>query len=175
MSKLKIKIYPDPFLRKKAVDVDGVDEETKSLVKDMIEAMYAGDGAGLAGPQVGISKRIFVIDAADGKGPRVFINPKILKKKGREMGSEGCLSLPGLECEVRRAHELKCRFLDKKGKEQEIKAKDILARVIQHENDHLDGKLFIDRVGWLKRRKLLKNYFNKKGGNQSVLGKILKK
>jgi len=153
VAKFEIKIYPDAVLKKKAVEISKVDGEIKKLAKDMIETMYAGDGAGLAGPQVGKSKRIFVLDI--GKGPMVFINPKIYDKRGKQVDIEGCLSLPGLEAKVKRAESLRCKYLNREGKEQEIESEDLLARVIQHENDHLDGILFIDRMGFLRRKKLL--------------------
>lgn len=154
MGKLEIKKYPDPILRKKAREIKKVDDDIKKLADDIIETMYEGDGGGLAGPQVGVSKRIFVVDAGD--GPRIFINPKIFSKKGRQVDCEGCLSFPGMSLDIKRAKELKCKFLDKEGREQEIKAEGLLARIIQHENDHLDGALIIDKVGPWKRRKVLK-------------------
>ena len=156
MSKLKIKIYPDAVLRKRADEIDLVDSGVKKLADDMIRTMYEGDGAGLAGPQVGLSKRIFVIDAGD--GPQVFINPKIFNRKGRQTEEEGCLSLPGLAAKVSRAKSLICEFLDKDGKAQKVEAGGLLARIIQHENDHLDGILFTDRIGWFARRRLMKEY-----------------
>ncbi|NQU77526.1 peptide deformylase [Candidatus Falkowbacteria bacterium] len=176
MSKLKIRTYPDPILKKKAKEIDKVDDETGDLVTEMKRLMREGDGVGLAGPQAGVSKRIFIIDASDGKGVRVFINPKICKKKGKQVGEEGCLSLPGLEVEIKRAKSLECEFLDNKGKEQKLKVSDLLATIIQHEIDHLDGKLLVDKVGWFKRYKLLKEYEGlkkSKEGEQNVLEKMI--
>lgn len=186
MNKLKIRTYPDSILKKKAEEVvevalgpgSGPSKEIRQLADDMIETMREDDGVGLAGPQVGKSLRIFVIDAfrcdsrqaSDGEGARVFINPQILKKRGHQKGNEGCLSLPGIETDIKRAKSLKCRFLDKEGKEKEIEACGVLAKIIQHENDHLDGKLFIDRVGWLRRKKLLKAY--RRYGDMIEGGKI---
>ena len=155
MGKLDIKIYPDSVLRKKTEEIDKVDGEIKRLAEDMIETMRGNDGAGLAGPQVGVSKRIFVLDI--GKGPMVFINPKISNKRGKEFDFEGCLSFPGLSLKIKRAGELKCKFLDEKGEQCELEADGLLARVIQHENDHLEGTLFIDRIGFWQRRKVLRD------------------
>ena len=107
--------------------------------------MYDKNGVGLAAPQVGILRRIFVIDAQDGEGIRVFINPQILKTKGSQKDIEGCLSLPGRENEVERANYVKIKALDENGEEFVLEGEGLLARAIQHENDHLDGILFIDR------------------------------
>lgn len=157
VNKLRIRIYPDPILKKKAGVIAKIDGEVKKLTGKMIETMHDGDGVGLAGPQVGISKRIFVIDAGSGE-PQVFVNPKISRKRGRQVDVEGCLSLPGLEAKVKRAKSLRCEYLDENGKEHKIDCEGLLARVLQHENDHLEGILFIDRIGFLRRRKLMRGY-----------------
>lgn len=154
MSRLPIKIYPDPVLREKAGLIKKITPEIKKLASDMIETMIGSDGVGLAGPQVGEGGRIFVLNI--GQGRLVFINPEIIKRNGREAGHEGCLSLPGINLKIRRAKKIRCRFLDAKGKPQELEAGGLLARVIQHENDHLDGILIIDKLGFFKRRQLLK-------------------
>lgn len=155
VNKLRIRTYPDPVLKKKAKEIKIVDGDIKKLADDMIETMYAGEGVGLAGPQVGISKRIFGLDTGD--GPRVFINPQIFKKRGRQVEVEGCLSLPGVEAKVKRSKSLRCKYLDKEGRSQEIAAEGLLARVIQHENDHLDGVLFVDRLWPWQRKRLLRD------------------
>lgn len=156
VNKLEIREYPDPILKKAADKVlrfnDGLWDFIRALTKKMLEA----DGAGLAAPQVGMSKRIFVVNI--GGEPMVFVNPKIFDKSGKQVEAEGCLSLPGLEAKVRRAKSLRCCFLDEKGEAQEIKADGLLARVIQHENDHLDGVLFVDRLMPWARKGLLKKY-----------------
>lgn len=136
----------DDVLRKKSKVVTELDKRTLTLIKDMVETMYEADGVGLAAPQVGILKRIFVIDVYDGEGPRVFINPEILDLKGSQIGEEGCLSCPGEAEDVDRAMHVKVKAINEKGEEFILEAEELLARAIQHENDHLDGILFIDKA-----------------------------
>lgn len=136
----------DDVLRKKSKVVTELDKRTLTLIKDMVETMYEADGVGLAAPQVGILKRIFVIDVYDGEGPRVFINPEILDLKGSQVGEEGCLSCPGEAEDVDRAMYVKVKAINEKGEEFILEAEELLARAIQHENDHLDGILFIDKA-----------------------------
>lgn len=136
----------DDVLRKKSKVVTEIDKRTLTLIKDMVETMYEADGVGLAAPQVGILKRIFVIDVYDGEGPRVFINPEILDKKGSQVGEEGCLSCPGDAGEVDRAMYVKVKAINERGEEFILEAEELLARAIQHENDHLEGILFVDKV-----------------------------
>lgn len=141
-----IRIEGDEILRKKSRAIDKIDNRTITLINDMIETMYEADGVGLAAPQVGILKRIFVIDVYDGEGIRVFINPEILETSGSQIGEEGCLSIPG-ECkDVDRANYVKVKALNEKGEEFVLEAEELLARAVLHENDHLDGVLFIDRA-----------------------------
>ncbi|MCI5636775.1 MAG: peptide deformylase [Sarcina ventriculi] len=140
-----LRINEDEVLRKKCREVDNITDRIKITIKDMIETMYDKNGVGLAAPQVGILRRIFVIDAQDGEGIRVFINPQILETKGSQKDIEGCLSLPGRENEVERANYVKIKALDENGEEFVLEGEGLLARAIQHENDHLDGILFIDR------------------------------
>lgn len=144
MALRNIRKYGDDVLRKKCREVEQIDKRTLTLIKDMFETMYDADGVGLAGPQVGILKRLFVIDI--GEGPLVFINPEILETSGKQIDEEGCLSLPGEMEEVMRPNYVKARAINEKGEEFEIEAEGLLARAILHEYDHLNGTLFIDRV-----------------------------
>ena len=144
MALRNIRKFGDDVLRKKCREVNGIDERLLTLIEDMKETMYEADGVGLAAPQVGILKRLFVIDI--GEGPLVFINPKIIETSGSQTDEEGCLSLPGETKEVMRPNYVKARALNEKGEEFEIEAEELLARAILHEYDHLNGTLFIDRV-----------------------------
>ncbi len=144
MTILNIIRYPNPILKKKAKAIKKIDPKIKKLIADMEETMRAAPGVGLAAPQVGESVRLFVADV--GEGLIVFINPKIVKKKGEQTLMEGCLCLPGIEAPVKRASYAKVKGLNAKGEKQEIEAEGLLAQVFQHEIDHLDGKVFIDRV-----------------------------
>ena len=139
-----IRKFGDDILRKKCRKIDKIDDRLLTLIEDMKETMYEADGVGLAAPQVGILKNLFVIDI--GEGPLVFINPEIIETSGTQTDEEGCLSLPGETEEVVRANYVKARALNEKGEEFEIEAEELLARAILHENDHLNGTLFIDRV-----------------------------
>ncbi len=143
---LKIVHYPDPLLRRRSEEVDSFDEELARFLSEMARAMYKYDGIGLAAPQVGVNKRIIVVDV--GKGLLKLINPVILEVGGREEEmEEGCLSLPGVYVPVRRkVGYIKFKALDLTGKEKVWQGEGLLARVIQHEVDHLDGKLIIDRA-----------------------------
>lgn len=158
MAKLDIKIYPDPVLREKAKQFTKVGDDERKLAYSMIETMRSANGVGLAAPQIGISKRIIVVEGVDddNRAALVLINPKVVQKKGRTSFCEGCLSLPGISSDVLRSEFIIVEALNLEGKVFEINAKGLLARIIQHETDHLDGVLFIDRIGFLKRRKILK-------------------
>ncbi|MCT4621380.1 MAG: peptide deformylase [Marinisporobacter sp.] len=134
----------DPVLRKKSRVVEKFDERIKTLIDDMVETMYAADGVGLAAPQVGILKRIIVIDT--GEGLIEMINPEILETKGEQIDPEGCLSVPGATGDVKRPKWVRVRGLNRDGKEIEIEGKDLLARAFCHEIDHLEGILFTDKV-----------------------------
>ena len=144
MALRNIRKFGDDILRKKCRKIDKIDDRLLTLIEDMKETMYEADGVGLAAPQVGILKRLFVIDI--GEGPLVFINPEIIETSGTQTDEEGCLSLPGETEEVVRPNYVKARALNEKGEEFEIEAEELLARAILHENDHLNGTLFIDRV-----------------------------
>lgn len=144
MALRNIRKFGDDVLRKRCREVEDIDNRLLTLIEDMKETMYDADGVGLAAPQVGILKRLFVIDI--GEGPLVFINPEILETSGSQIDEEGCLSLPGETEEVMRPNYVKARALNEKGEEFEIEAEELLARAILHEYDHLNGTLFVDRV-----------------------------
>lgn len=150
MAKLRLRYYPDEVLKQKAKKISTFDSSVRKLAQDMLETMYDSDGVGLAAPQVGVSKRIMVIDVAgedDPKKPIVFINPTILEREGELVGLEGCLSFPGVYFEVKRAHRIVVRYQNLAGKEIKLEAQgDLLCRAIQHEIDHLDGELFFDKA-----------------------------
>jgi len=164
-AELKIITYPDPTLRKKSEKVKEVDNEIKDLIKNMIKTMEKNQGIGLAAPQVGVLKRIII--ALTDNGPKAFINPKIIKKtKETEIMEEGCLSFPGLFLEIKRWKGVEIEALDGNG--NKIKADGLLARILQHEIDHLDGVLFIDRISFwqrLKIKKKLKEFEKSYGSN----------
>lgn len=137
----------DPILRKECKDVKEMTERTAVLIDDMFDTMYEANGVGLAAPQVGVLKRIFVCDVgAEEPEPYVFINPVILEKSGEQTGDEGCLSVPGYQGVVTRADHVRVRALDADMEEFELEADGLLARCIQHEEDHLHGILYIDKV-----------------------------
>ncbi|MBE5805757.1 MAG: peptide deformylase [Clostridiales bacterium] len=136
----------EDVLRKKSKEVEKIDEKIRQLVDDMLETMYKFNGVGLAAPQVGILKRVVVIDIYDDKGPIVLINPVIIKEKGEQEVDEGCLSFPNQFAKVIRPAEVTVKALDLDGKEIKIKAKELLAQAISHEVDHLDGVLFVDKI-----------------------------
>jgi peptide deformylase len=147
--------YPDPRLREKAKPITTIDDGIRKLVDDMAETMYAAPGVGLAATQIGEAVSLFVIDVADEDEPsdlRVFINPEIVAKSGKTCFREGCLSFPGVSEEVERAEQVTVKALDRDGKPFELTADGLLAIAIQHENDHLQGKLMIDHLGLIKRR-----------------------
>jgi peptide deformylase len=157
LSILTILEFPDERLRKKAVMVQAVDIKIKKLVDDMLETMYQAKGIGLAATQVNIHQRIVVIDISEEKDkPLCLINPEIIEKEGIEESEEGCLSVPGFFEKVKRAEKIKVKALDKEGKPFELEADDLLAVCIQHELDHLEGKLFVDYISSLKRERIKK-------------------
>lgn len=160
MAKLKVYEYPHPVLKQKAEKVVAVDDELRRLFDDMLETMYAENGCGLAAPQVGVSKRVVVIDIAhegEEPAPLYLANPEIVWASDEtEICEEGCLSVPEMRAEVERPASVKIRYLDYHGKECELLAEDFLAVAAQHELDHLDGILYIDKISRLKRQMLLK-------------------
>lgn len=144
MADKEIVTYPDPILRQQAKAVSKPDAATKKLVEDMIATMRRENGLGLAANQVGALQKVVVYD--DGTGLGILINPKIVSASGEQVGVEGCLSVPGLQGEVKRASAVEVRATDLNGKPIKIKAEGLLARIFQHEMDHLNGTLFIDRA-----------------------------
>ncbi|MFA7388335.1 MAG: peptide deformylase [Thiohalobacteraceae bacterium] len=157
MAKLEILHFPDPRLRTRARPVASVDAELQRLVDDMFETMYAAPGIGLAATQVDVHQRLLVADVSEDKDqPLVLINPEILQLDGVEEMEEGCLSVPGFYDKVQRAERVKVRALDREGKTFELDADGLLAVCIQHEIDHLDGKLFVDYLSNLKRQRIRK-------------------
>jgi len=164
MGKLKIRKYPDKILSKKSAVVRNIGDKERQLASDMIEAMREFDGIGLAAPQVGILKRVIVVEDAtsNNKGvPYIFFNPRIIKQKGRCGFCEGCLSVSGVTSDVIRPESVVMEALGPDGKEIKIETGGVLARILQHEIDHLDGILFIDRVNFFKRKKILKQISTK--------------
>ncbi len=166
MAILKVVKYPDKTLKTKAVEIQEITDAEKRLAKDMIDTMYAENGVGLAANQVGVLKQIFVASADHVRGSEmVFINPKIVKKEGVVKEFEGCLSVPEFFEPVKRAKRVWMKALTLDGKTVEIKGEGLLSRIIQHEIDHLNGVLFIDRLGLLKG-KLAKKKLKKKLSSQ---------
>ncbi|MCK5663275.1 MAG: peptide deformylase [Thiotrichaceae bacterium] len=157
MSILSILEFPDPRLRTVAKAVTKVDAKIKSLVDDMFETMYEEHGVGLAATQVDVHKRIIVIDTSeDKKNPLCLINPELIEQSGEEESDEGCLSVPGIFEPVKRAERIKITALNQQGKSFELEADGLLAICIQHEMDHLLGKLFVDYLSPLKRQRIKK-------------------
>jgi peptide deformylase len=172
MTKLVILEYPDPRLRKTAALVAAVDDAMRQLADDMLETMYAAKGVGLAATQVDVHKRMIVLDVSEGRDqPLVLINPELLKLEGSGPGEEGCLSLPGIYDKLTRATHIRVRALGRDGRLFEMDADGLLAVCIQHEMDHLDGKLFVDYLSELKRqlirRRLEKERKQRSAGGES--------
>ncbi|MBI2868157.1 MAG: peptide deformylase [Chloroflexi bacterium] len=143
MAVLPLRYFPDQVLRQKAKRVSKIDDRLQRLFNDMIETMHAAEGVGLAAPQIGISLRIAVIGLPE-EEPIVLVNPELIKKEGERSVLEGCLSLPGYRAELTRAEKVKVKALDRTGKELRLKADGLLAQALEHEIDHLNGKLYID-------------------------------
>ena len=157
MALLQILEFPDPRLRNRAQPVAQVDAALRTLVDDMFETMYAAPGIGLAATQVNVAKRVLVLDLSERRNePLALINPEILQRAGIEETEEGCLSVPGYFDKVTRAEQIRVRALDRDGKQIEFDADGLLAVCIQHEMDHLDGKLFVDYLSELKRTRIRK-------------------
>lgn len=176
---LKIYTYPSPVLKKVAEPVTEFGDDLKKLCLDMLATMYEAPGIGLAAPQVGVSQRLFVMDIdykrekvtrADGTieyelgdfNPLIFINPRIEDKQGEMLYQEGCLSVPGIYEDVKRAESIKVTFQDWNGNEHQLNAEELLSVCIQHENDHLDGIVFLERLSLIKRNLLTKKFMKKK-------------
>jgi len=157
MAKLTILEFPDPRLRTVAKPVEQVDEALRALVDDMFETMYAAPGIGLAATQVDVHLRLLVLDVSeDHSRPMVFINPEILEADGHQVYQEGCLSVPGIYADVKRANRVRVKALDRDGNAFELEADGLLAVCIQHEMDHLAGKVFVDYLSPLKREQVRK-------------------
>lgn len=149
--------YPDPRLRRLAEAVERVDDEIRALIDDLADTMYQAPGIGLAAPQINVAKRIIVIDTSSTKSELlVLVNPEIIDRQGKQTLEEGCLSVPGIYDTVTRAERIKVRALDRDGKLFELETSELLATCIQHEIDHLEGKLFVDYLSRLKQQRIRK-------------------
>lgn len=162
MAKLPIITLPDPLLRRPSAPVERVDDDLRRLMDDMLETMYAAPGVGLAAVQVGVPLRLIVLDAAEGdeeEHPIVMVNPQIVHA-GSELRTheEGCLSIPDVRIEIDRPSEVTVRYLDRDGQQKELVAKGLLATAVQHEIDHLNGKLIIDFLSRLKRDIIIRKF-----------------
>ncbi len=157
MSVLNIEMLGADVLRRRAVEVEEVDDELRRLIDDMFETMYEAEGVGLAGPQVGVSRRVIVVDVHDDEvEPFALLNPRVVEASPEtEKNEEGCLSIPGLAAAVERPSRVVVEGLDREGNPMRVEGTGLLGRCLQHEIDHLDGVLFIDRVSPLKRKMLL--------------------
>jgi len=159
MALLPIVRVPEPVLRQKTKKVKKIDTSIQKLIDDMIETMYAAPGIGLAAPQIGVSLRIFVVDLSLGHKAEdlmVFVNPEFVELEGMQLEEEGCLSVPGFNATVARPMRAAIRGLDRHGTMRTVEGKELLARAFQHEMDHLDGRLFLDRVRGIKRDLIVK-------------------
>jgi len=157
LSILTILEFPDERLRKKAAVVKTVDDKIKRLVDDMLETMYQSHGVGLAATQIDVHQRVIVIDVSEEKDdPLYLINPEIIEKDGIKESEEGCLSVPGFFEKVKRAEHIRVKALNREGQSFEFEARDLLAVCVQHEMDHLSGKLFVDYISPLKRQRIKK-------------------
>ena len=171
MAVIEIKKYPAPVLKKKTAPVTSFDENLQNLIDDMVETMYAAPGVGLAAPQVGVSKRLAVIDigSRDEKYPLiVLVNPHIVSSEGEIEFEEGCLSIPEYTAKVRRSEKLVVRAQDRQGSKVEIEAGGLLAIALQHEIDHLDGLLLIDRISPIKREFFRKRFTKERKSAKSA-------
>lgn len=147
--------YPDPVLREKSEEIRDIDSEIKELAQDMLDTMYENNGIGLAAPQVGITKRLITVDITGPdkrENPIIMVNPEIIERRGEAEGEEGCLSFPEFKVNVKRAASLKVRYLDLDGQEHIVDANELFAICLQHEIDHLDGRLLIDYASSLKKK-----------------------
>ena len=173
MTKRKILIEPDPILRKKCEPIEQVNNETQKLMKDMLETMYEAPGIGLAAVQIGILKRVVVIDISrdgDKKNPLFIVNPEITYRSNKtSVYEEGCLSLPGQYAEIERPAECHLKYVNFDGKIKNLKSSGLLATCIQHEVDHLDGILFIDYLSKLKKTMIVKKLVKQKKSSERIV------
>ena len=168
MAILNILEYPDPRLRTRAHPVERVDDDIRRLVDDLLETMYAAPGVGLAATQVDVHKRVLVADVSDNRSaPIALVNPEIISRDGTQTLEEGCLSVPGIYDTVIRSERVRVRALDREGQTFELDAEGLLAVCIQHEMDHLDGKLFVDYLSELKRQRIRKRLEKARRGDPS--------
>jgi peptide deformylase len=160
MAVLEIRMMGDPVLRERAAEVEGVDDALRDLARSMFETMYDAEGVGLAAPQVGVGQRLVVVDSREaGSAPLTLVNPRVVEASGlTEKAEEGCLSIPGLRDVVERSASVVVEGLDLDEQPVRVEAEGLLARILLHEIDHLDGILFLDRLSPLKRRMLLKRW-----------------
>lgn len=171
MSLLDIYVLDAPILRQETTPIAVVTDELRRLIDDMYETMYAARGIGLAAPQVGRTERVCVVDV---EGARyALINPEIMLREGSQRGEEGCLSIPDIYGEVERAQRVIVRALDREGSPIELEASDLLARCIQHEVDHLHGRLFIDYLSVVKRQSALRKWRKLRGEDRSLTRKVI--
>jgi peptide deformylase len=171
VSLLDIYVLGAPILRQETTPVAAVTDELRALIDDMFETMYAANGIGLAAPQIGRPERLSVIDVDD--NPFVIINPEIILAEGRQRGEEGCLSIPDIYGDVDRATHVIVRALDRDGKSFEVDANGLLARCLQHEIDHLHGRLFIDYLSVVKKRAALAKWEKSRKGDRSHTRKVV--
>ena len=158
MKILDIRVLGDPVLRKETTPVETVTDEIRTLISEMFDTMYAAEGIGLAAPQVGLLHRVFVLDVLPEDAPRLkraFVNPVIVKREGSVVAEEGCLSIPGIRHDVKRAERVIVEAMDETGAPFRMEAEGLVARAIQHETDHLDGVLFVDRLSAIQRKLLV--------------------
>jgi len=158
---LEVRLLGDPILRSKTSPIERFDGELASFARDLIETMYDAEGVGLAAPQVGDERRIAVIDVGETRDASeviVLVNPTIVRRHGAMPSEEGCLSIPGIVETIERAEEVEVEYLDLNGNPQKIEGRDLLSRVLQHEIDHLEGILFIDHLGALKRKMVIREW-----------------
>jgi peptide deformylase len=168
----RLHLLGSPVLRQRAHEVAGVDEGVRALVADLFDTMRAANGVGLASNQIGVARRVAVV-SVEGEGEHVLVNPVVLEHGGRQVGEEGCLSIPDIFADVERADRVVVEAVDERGARQRIEASGMLARAIQHEIDHLDGILFLDRVGPLKRRRLLADWKKSRKGDTGYLKDVV--
>lgn len=168
MEILKIRKYGDPILRQKCEPVKVVGEAERSLLEDMLRTMYSAEGIGLAAPQVGVNKRLIVVDAREGKGPIKLVNPKIIFREGKDFLEEGCLSLRDITVNVKRAKKVKVEGLNENGQKITLEADGLMARAIQHEVDHLSGILITDRASFIEKLRLRSKLYRLKKVSMAI-------
>jgi peptide deformylase len=168
----QLHLLGSPVLRQRAHEVAGVDDGVRALIADLFDTMRAAKGVGLASNQIGVARRVAVV-SVEGAGEHALVNPVVLESDGVQVGEEGCLSIPDIYGEVQRAERVVVEAMDEHGTRRRIEARGFLARAIQHEIDHLDGILFVDRVGPLKRRRLLAEWKKARKGQEGYLKDVV--